>query len=119
MKSVTNRILKEKRSLSIEIEVGFVKEEDYYVAYCPALELSAYGKSIEEAKSSFEKEVAIFLEETHKRGTLEKYLLQNGWRLQQQPSPVYEPPKMDTTKNPLLAKVSESLIRQNIQIPVC
>jgi len=91
---MTNKILKEKMNISIEIEVGFVKEEDYYVAYCHALELSAYGKSIAEARASFEKEVKIFLEETHKRGTLEKYLLQNGWRLQQLPSSVYKLPKL-------------------------
>ncbi len=111
-------MLKEKMNITIEVEVGFVKEENYYIAYCPALELSAYGKNIDEAKLSFKKEVEIFLEETHKRGTLEKYLLKNGWRLQQQPLPVYEPPKPDHDKISGFLKASEGIVRQNIQIPV-
>jgi hypothetical protein len=44
------------------------------------------------AMKVFDKEVHIFLAETHKRGTLEKYLLKNGWILQQIPELNYEPP---------------------------
>lgn len=41
------------------------------------------------AKKDFEKVMDIFIEETVKDGNLEKYLLKNGWRLQQD---VYKQP---------------------------
>lgn len=72
---------KKEEQILLDIEVLILKEDDYFVAYCPSLELSAYAKSIEEAKHSFEREVNVFIDETSKRGTLEKYLIKLGWVL--------------------------------------
>jgi hypothetical protein len=40
---MANQILQEKMNLTINVEIVIVKEGKYYVAYCPYLELSAYG----------------------------------------------------------------------------
>jgi hypothetical protein len=88
-----NNIKKNSNTCEISVEVYFVKEDEYITAYCPVLEVSGYGLSEEEARESFEVALKIFLEETNKRGTFEKYLLAHGWTLQQQPEFNYIPPK--------------------------
>ena len=102
----------------INVEVIIVKEDEYFVAYCPSLELSAYGDSKESALRSFDKEVKIFLDETHKRGTLEKYLLKNGWKLQQKPEIRYEPPHPNTENLFDIFKAGKYLVKHNVQLPV-
>jgi predicted RNase H-like HicB family nuclease len=86
-------IHKGKNFINVIVDVLVGKQEDYYIAYCPALELSSYGKTEDQARKNFEVELEIFLEETEKRGTLEKLLLKLGWCLRQSPSPAYIPPK--------------------------
>jgi predicted RNase H-like HicB family nuclease len=76
-----NHIEKYNSEIKMTVEIIVVKEDDFFVAYCPALELSGYGDTIEKAKKSFETEIKVFFEETHQRGTLERYLLKNGWSL--------------------------------------
>ena len=78
--------------VKVELEVLIKKEDDYFVSYCPALNLSSYGKTPQEARENFETEIKIFIEETINRGTLEKYLLQQGWSLKKVPLPSYVPP---------------------------
>jgi len=114
-RNMTNQILKKNLSINIDIEVLIVKEDDYYVAYCPALELSGYGDTIEKAQESFEKEVKIFINETHERGTLEKYLLKNGWTLRQIPEIKYIPPEINSKRS---YGVIQSSIHKQVNIPV-
>ena len=44
-----NSIRKNQGSIKVELEVLVSKEGDYFVAYCPALELSSYGATEKEA----------------------------------------------------------------------
>jgi hypothetical protein len=111
---MTKRMIKEKTKITIKVDVATFKEDDYFVAYCPALELSGYGDTEQSAYKSFKTEVNIFIDETHKRGTLEKYLLKNRWSLQPRN---YIPPRpnVDTLN---LIKSNISVIRQDIRVPV-
>lgn len=74
------------------VDVIIGKQGDYYVAYCPALELSSYGSTEAKAKRNFEVDLEIFFEETVRRGSLKEILFQLGWKLIQSPLPVYTPP---------------------------
>ena len=65
---------------SVKLTVDFVKEGDSVIAYCPSLDLSAYGPTMEEAKKAFETTFALFMEELHEKGTLEEVLLECGWK---------------------------------------
>lgn len=94
-------IHKSKNFTKVVIDVLVGIQEDYYVAYCPALELSSYGKTESQARKNFEVELGIFLEETERRGTLEKLLLKLGWCLRQTPSPAYVPPKFPLYSLPI------------------
>jgi len=78
--------------VTVQVQVKILKEGDFLVAYCPMLELSSYGKTLEEARRAFEGAMRIFIEETAKRGTLERELLSLGWTLRQKPSCDYQPP---------------------------
>lgn len=87
--------------IKISVPVFITKEGDSFVAYCPVLELSSYGDSIKDAKESFEDAIDIFLQETSRKGTLEKMLLSFGWVLRRLPNPLYEPPSINTVKSSL------------------
>ncbi|MBS1942274.1 MAG: hypothetical protein JST38_15495 [Bacteroidetes bacterium] len=78
---MSNRIMHGKGDLHVSIEVMLVKEGDFWVALAPALRITGYGKTQAEAKKSFAVEAEIFFEETAKRGTLEKLLIEYGWVL--------------------------------------
>ncbi|MGD1046995.1 MAG: hypothetical protein ABR936_16960, partial [Bacteroidota bacterium] len=78
-------IRKQQGSIEVELEVLISKEGDYFVSYCPALELSSYGNTEKEARKSFDEALDIFVEETSKKGSLEEFLKKIGWTLQQNP----------------------------------
>jgi hypothetical protein len=111
--NMTNNIKTTQNTCELNVEVYFVKEDEYTTAYCPALEVSGYGLTEEEARESFDVALKIFLEETNKRGTFEKYLLAHGWTLQQQPEFIYTPPK----ETGLASAIKESSHRK-MSIPV-
>lgn len=75
-----------------KLEVLLIEEDDQWVAYCPALQISSYGDTQREARGAFEEAWRITLEELVKRGSLERELLRLGWRLVSVPRPIYEPP---------------------------
>ena|ERR1035437_6956035 len=111
-------VSKLKSQIKLSVETVTTEEDGYFVVYCPALELSGYAETVEKAKASFEKEMEIFLEETCKRGTLEKYLLKNGWCLQQSPKLSYLPPPQSYKKISSLKKRNGKVSRREINIPV-
>ena len=55
------------------------KEEEVYVALCPELNVSSFGKDIEEARRSLQEAVEAFLEECERMGTLEEVLEESGF----------------------------------------
>lgn len=65
---------------NITLQVIFFKEDAKVIAYAPALDLSACGDNLEDAKKGFDTVVKAFFEELIKMGTLEKVLHTLGWR---------------------------------------
>ena len=107
--------------INVSLDIALIKEGKYYVAYAPALELTAYGKTISSAKKDFVQVLAIFLEESTKDNKLLEILLELGWTLKKYPSPRFIPPQV---KRKLLQRVnlpSTKLIRtsqQSVSFPV-
>ncbi len=64
----------------IKVQVQFMKEGTTAIVYSPALEISGYGKTIEEAQLDFHNAVNIFIEETTASGTLDRALETLGWK---------------------------------------
>ncbi len=112
------KIAKSKNSIKVEVSIIILKENGNFVAYCPALELSSYGDTEQEAREAFEEALEIFLEETTHKGTLEKELLKLGWILQQTPRVNYHPPRISEKKLfQLLKSKAHNVINEKVAIP--
>ena len=61
------------------LQLAIFREGKTYVAFAPALDLVAQGRSVREARKHFEEVFNIYLEETMSKGTLEKDLIRCGW----------------------------------------
>jgi hypothetical protein len=88
------------------------------VAYCPALELSSYGDDQNDAKEAFGEAMKIFLSETDRKGTLERYLLKLGWQLQQKPKPMYNQPSISLLENRRLLLKNPHIYNEKVALPV-
>jgi predicted RNase H-like HicB family nuclease len=77
-----NFIKTDSNSNFIELQLSILvfQEGDYYVSYCPSLELSSYGESVQEAKEGFDEVMQVYLEESQKHGTLHDDLIKHGWK---------------------------------------
>jgi len=58
--------------IPIDYDVIVFKENETYIAYCPELDVSSCGNSVEHAQKMLKTAVKLFLEETEKMGTLEE-----------------------------------------------
>lgn len=99
----------------VSVEVLLIQDGDYIVSYCPALELSSFGDTEQEAKEGFEEVLEIFLDDVHTKGTLEKVLLNLGWTLRKKPTAYFQPPV--NALNPY-SKPIQSRFNERVAIPV-
>lgn len=88
--------------LKVNLPVSILREDERFVAYTPALDLSTSGKSYKEVKERFNEIVEIFFEEIIKKGTLDEVLQSLGWK------------KLETKWSPPVVISQES---QTIQVP--
>ena len=70
-----------RNMIEAQVQVFLVKEGRYWVAVSPALRVTGYGKTEQEAMDSFKAEMDLFFEEAHEKGTLATLLIQYGWTL--------------------------------------
>ena len=103
--------------LSVGVDVLLLKEGKYVVAYAPALELSSYGRNEQTARKAFDEAVSIFLEETERKGTLERVLLKLGWTLSRNR---YEPPRWTAGELLRLCRARPMLdsVTEDVRIPL-
>lgn len=79
---------------SVKVVVFIIDEGNGYLsAFCPALNLAGQGKDEASALKSFKQVLKIFIDETSRKGNLEKVLRQLGWNYQNQSKPT--PPRTD------------------------
>lgn len=76
-----NYIRIHNEQVEAQLDVFIYDNDGFKVAYAPALDLMGYGKTVEEAKDSFEIVMEDFFEFGFKRGTLDEYLTKHGWTL--------------------------------------
>ncbi len=80
----------------IDYDVIIFEEDSTYVAYCPELDVSSCGNSVEHAKEMLKTSVKLFLEESEKMGTLEDILEES--RYKKDNSGRWLPPKLIATE---------------------
>ena len=61
------------------IPVLFFEEGDKIVAYSPALDLSTFGKTEEQARKRFAEASMLFMNEIMEMGTVDEVLEECGW----------------------------------------
>lgn len=101
--------------------VEFV-EENVTIVYSPALDLSGYGYSQEEAKQSFSEALNEFFRYTSNKNTLDKVLKDLGWAIKgSKNKPKFNPPKdsdlvaINPLYNEIVNNKSYKVTRENIE----
>lgn len=103
-------------TVDVSLDVLLIKEGDYIVSYCPALNLSSFGDSEQDAREAFDEALTIFLSDVSKKGTLEKVLLNLGWSLKKFPKISFLPPDSDYNS---YTKPIQNRFSERVAIPVC
>ncbi|HYV95311.1 MAG TPA: hypothetical protein VE978_26280 [Chitinophagales bacterium] len=62
------------------LQVLFLQEKGFIIAFSPALQLSAYGHNVGDAKAAFETTIKIFFQELVKDHELTNELVSLGWK---------------------------------------
>jgi predicted RNase H-like HicB family nuclease len=109
---------KSNGDLHLNVEVALYIEDDIWVAYCPALNLSSYGDDQEDAIEAFKEAMTIFIKEVTRKGTLEKVLLQLGWTLQQKPQAIYDTPRQSLAGSQSLMDKHPHFVSLPVALPV-
>jgi hypothetical protein len=80
----------------IDVHLSFIifNQEGIMVVYCPALDVSGYGKSEEEAFKSFEISLGEFLLYTNNKETFTSELQRMGWTIKKSKYKPMIPPPM-------------------------
>jgi len=65
--------------MKIRLTEEIWKEGNMYVSYCPELDISSCGESVEQAKKNLKEAFLINFEETKKMGTFDQFLQESGF----------------------------------------
>ena len=82
--------------IQIEFDMIAFKEEASYVAYCPELDISSCGNTVEQAKEMLKSAIKLFLDEAEKMGTLEDILEEANYK--KDTSGKWLPPRLVATE---------------------
>ncbi len=82
--------------IPIDYDVIIFKEDKVYVAYCPELDVSSCGNTVEQAKAMLKTAVRLFIEEAERMGTLEDILEESKYK--KDASGRWLPPKLVATE---------------------
>ncbi len=66
--------------IHIDYDMIVFKEDESYVAYCPELDVSSCGNTVEHAKEMLKTAVRLFVEEAEKIGNLEDILEESKYK---------------------------------------
>lgn len=66
--------------MKLDFRIEIFKEGKLYVAIAPELNISSFGKTQKEARSSLREAVELFLEECKRMGTLDDVLIEAGFK---------------------------------------
>ncbi len=70
-----------RNEVKCKLPVIIFEEDNSFIFYCPALDLSGYGKTEPEASTSFNEVLSEYFRYTTNKGTLAKDLLKLGWTI--------------------------------------
>ena len=65
---------------SVCFDTLILKENGVYISYCPQLDVSSCGDTVEEARSMLREAVGLFIEGAKELGTLQEILDEAGFQ---------------------------------------
>ncbi|MDR2126730.1 MAG: hypothetical protein LBP63_07865 [Prevotellaceae bacterium] len=96
------------KQLNVSLELYIFSENDLYLIYCPSIDLSAAGKSIEDAQKEFAEVFRLHVEYCLNKKTLLEDLKQHGWIVKRETAQAPSVEQMlnnnDTLKNIIFHK---------------
>lgn len=63
----------------IEFDGIVFKEGETFISYCPKLDVSSCGNTVDQARTNLKTAVRLFVEEAERMGTLEDILKESGY----------------------------------------
>lgn len=91
---VSAKYASKKGAINVNVPVISFIDEDTHIVYCPALDLSGYGKNETEAEVSFQMHLLEYLQYTTNKKTLWSDLKKLGWEIRKSVKKPATPPKM-------------------------
>jgi len=71
-------------TVNVSVPLLSFKEDDTFIVYSPALDVSGYGDTEEEARKSFELTLEEFINYTLNKKTFQSELTRLGWKIKKQ-----------------------------------
>ena len=87
------KISKKVSNVTVLINYIVFQEEDSFIGFCPSLNLSTYGDSVEDTKEAMKEVIQFNIQDWIEERRLEKELLRLGWQLQFRPVPLFRQPE--------------------------
>lgn len=87
------------KGVKVRLPLIFFTEDDNQIVYCPALEITGYGKTEGEARQSFEISLDQFLAYTIHKNTFHCELRKLGWKLRGKKKPAHPPTMQHLLEN--------------------
>lgn len=81
--------------LNVKLSMYVFKEDGMYIVYCPALDMSACGKTEQEAQKDFEDVFEISMKYMLNKNTLKKDLINHGWEIKSLKQKKYKTPSFE------------------------
>jgi len=77
----TGKLDFKEQSVNVNLGMYLFKEDESYIVYCPALDLSEYGDSEEHAKKSFADVFEMTIKYMLTKNTIKEDLINHGWQI--------------------------------------
>ncbi|MCG8322770.1 MAG: hypothetical protein MI921_24930 [Cytophagales bacterium] len=90
------RIIKKSGQYIVDVNVITFQGENEIVAYSPALQISSYGETKQDAEHALGENIAIFMDYATSKNTLIEDLLNLGWTIKKKPDFLFIPPPYST-----------------------
>jgi hypothetical protein len=84
-----------KKYIKVDLQVLFFQEDNIHYAYMPSFDLTGYGNTDEEARSSLTVVLDEFLRYTLNKNTFFIELQRLGWKIKSSKRPMYAPQMSD------------------------
>lgn len=113
----------ENSTLNFLLSVYIFTENNIYIAYCPALDISGYGEKEEDAKKSFGEVMRQYIEYCVHKNTLVKDLQKHGWKVRSVKQKKFKAPdiaymmKKNLDFKEILDNKEYSRYMENVSIP--